>query len=185
MKNALILHGTDFEKVKKQRKNNWFPWLKKELEKKGYQVWLPELPVAWKPNFKRYFNFINKHKFNFNKETILIGHSSGPAVILQLLQHLPEKLKINKAILVSPFYKDEGWNCQGLFISPFDFPKIKSKVRNIYIIHSLDDPYVKPQHAYFLQKKLDCKLYMRKKQGHFNLETGKKYKKFTFLLNLI
>jgi len=35
MKNALILHGTDFEKEQKQRYNNWFPWLKKELEKLG------------------------------------------------------------------------------------------------------------------------------------------------------
>jgi len=45
-KNAIILHGTDFDKKQKQRLNNWFPWLKKELEKIGYKVWLPELPEA-------------------------------------------------------------------------------------------------------------------------------------------
>ncbi|KKU27541.1 MAG: hypothetical protein UX40_C0011G0002 [Microgenomates group bacterium GW2011_GWF2_46_18] len=41
MKNALILHGTDFDKEKKQHFNNWFPWLKKKLEELGYKVWLP------------------------------------------------------------------------------------------------------------------------------------------------
>lgn len=41
MKNALILHGTDFEKTGKQRENNWFPWLERELARLGYQVWLP------------------------------------------------------------------------------------------------------------------------------------------------
>lgn len=38
MKNALILHGTDFDKEQKQKKNNWFPWLKKELGKVGYKM---------------------------------------------------------------------------------------------------------------------------------------------------
>lgn len=44
MKNALILHGTDFQKDKKQSSANWFPWLKNKLENLGYETWLPELP---------------------------------------------------------------------------------------------------------------------------------------------
>lgn len=79
MKNALILHGTDFGRQQKQRHNNWFPWLKKELEKLDYQVWLPELPQAWQPNLKRYWQFLTD--FKFNSQTILVGHSSGAAAI--------------------------------------------------------------------------------------------------------
>jgi len=58
MKNALILHGTDFSKDQNQRLNNWFPWLQKKLEELGYDVWLPELPEAWHPDLKRYWNFL-------------------------------------------------------------------------------------------------------------------------------
>jgi len=83
MKNALILHGTDFRKEQKQKLNNWFPWLKAELEKLGFEVWVPELPEAWQPNLKRYWNFLKG--FNFNEETVIIGHSSGAAMVFGLL----------------------------------------------------------------------------------------------------
>jgi len=79
MKNALILHGTDFEETQNERNGNWFPWLKSELEKRGYSVWLPEIPQARRPNLERYWKFFQENKFNFNSETVLVGHSSGEA----------------------------------------------------------------------------------------------------------
>jgi hypothetical protein len=41
MKNAIILHGTD-----NTPEGNWFRWLEKELERRDYKVWLPQLPDA-------------------------------------------------------------------------------------------------------------------------------------------
>jgi len=63
MKHALILHC-----LHNKPENHWYPWLKKELETKGYEVALPELPtmntdlpdlaqqlkVAEKISYKRY-----------------------------------------------------------------------------------------------------------------------------------
>ncbi len=182
MKNALILHGTDFARDKKQHSTNWFPWLKQKLEKRGYKVFLPELPLAYKPNLKRYFRFL-KANFQFNNQTVVVGHSSGAAVIPGILQFIPDK--IDKAFLVAPFYKDEGWNCEGLFSFKPNWKKIRKQANKIIIIHSQDDPYVKPQQAYYLQKKLDCPLIMKKQQGHFNLEKGEQYQKFPLLLKLL
>ena len=53
MKNALILHGTDGTP-----QDNWFSWLGEELQKKGYQVWVPQLPEADKPNPETYNTFL-------------------------------------------------------------------------------------------------------------------------------
>ena len=39
MKNVIILHGTGGAPD-----HYWFPWLKSELDKKGYKVSVPQLP---------------------------------------------------------------------------------------------------------------------------------------------
>lgn len=183
MKNALILHGTDFDKDKKQHLNNWFPWLKTELEKIGYKVYLPELPEAWHPDLDRYWNFFKD--FDFNNETIIIGHSSGAAAVFGILNKLPGEKKIKMAISVAGFYKDEGWNCEGLFKQEFKWQKIKDQAEKIILIYSDDDPYVKPYHAEYLGNKLAIKPFLIKNRKHFNLEAGDKFKEFLELLKLI
>jgi predicted alpha/beta hydrolase family esterase len=140
MKNALILHGTDFHDTKNQRNNNWFPWLKRELESLGYQVWLPELPQARHPDLKRYWDFVKD--FDFNGETILVGHSSGGAAVFGLLHKLPEDKKVKLTISVAGFYRDEGWGCEGLFSENYNWEKIKKQAKKIVLVWSLDDPYI-------------------------------------------
>jgi len=183
MKNALILHGTDFENTYRQKENNWFPWLKSELEKKGYTVFLPELPQAHDPHILRYWDFLQS--FPFNEETIVIGHSSGAAALFALLNKLPQEKKIKLAVSVAGFYKDEGWNCKGLFIDSLDWNKVKKQSEKIILIYSDDDPYVKPYHAEYIGSKLGISPVLLKGQKHFNLEAGEQWKSFPELLKLI
>ena len=81
MKNAIIIHGND-----NTPEGNWFRWLEAELQKIGYEVWLPQMPDSHLPNADRYNKLLLSHDFNFNSESILIGHSSGAVAILHLLQ---------------------------------------------------------------------------------------------------
>ena len=183
MKNALILHGTDFDKVLNQRFNNWFPWLKKELEILGYDVWVPELPEAWHPDLERYWNFLKD--FNFNEETIIIGHSSGGAMVFGLLHKLPPEKKIRLAVSVAGFYKDEGWNCGGLFSESYNWKKIIEQAEKILVFWSPNDPYILKDQIEYLTKQLHIKPVIFPNKGHFNIESNKDYKQFPELLEMI
>lgn len=183
MKNALILHGTNGNS-----KHNWFPWLKKELEKKKYKVWVPDLPKANKPNLKKYNKFILRNKlWKFDKHSLLIGHSSGAMAILGLLQELPKGIVVDKCLLIGAFKDSLGVkDLEEIFEKPFDYEYIKNRAGEIIFIHSDDDPFCPLEHAKFLSKKLDAKLIVIKGQKHFSLSTyGEKYRKFPRLLKYI
>jgi uncharacterized protein len=181
MKNAIILHGTG-----NTPEGNWFKWLKSELEHRKYEVWLPQLPDAEMPNADKYNKLLLNGDFNFNKETLLIGHSSGAVSILNLLQELPESTKVKAVFLVGAFKEplDKAARSE-LFPKPFDFDRIKSHSGKFIFIHSDNDPYCPLEDAKFLSEKLDGKLVVEKGQGHFNLEAGPQYKQFPLLLELI
>lgn len=184
MKNVLILHGTDFKRELKQRYNNWFPWLKEELEKEGYKVWLPELPEAWHPDLERYWNFLKD--FDFNEETVIVGHSSGAAMVLGILHKLPIEKKVKLAISVAGFCKDEGWGCEGLFSEKYDWKKIKKQAEKIVLFWSPNDPYINKKQTDCLAEKLDVKPIIKYGQKHFSVGTmGEQYREFPELLELI
>ena len=82
MKNAIILHGTGTK-----ADEFWYPWLKSELEKKNYDVWLPQLPNDDFPNLKEWLPFVLENG-TFTEETIIIGHSAGSQLILSILENL-------------------------------------------------------------------------------------------------
>jgi len=183
MKNALILHGTDGN-----HSENWFPWLHQQLEARNYRVWTPDLPSANKPNIKRYNKFLLKeNNWQFNENSILIGHSSGAVAILGLLQKLPKNIKVDICYLVGAFKDDLDWEVLvGLFEEPFDFELIKTKARKFIFIHSDNDPYCPMDHAEYLADKLGGMLIKKKGQKHFSIGTmGKSYEQFPFLLHLI
>src|ERR1700687_738100 len=82
MKNAIILHGTGDKNT-----NFWFPYIKGQLEKRGFKVWLPQLPNADKPNIKDWLPFVLKNG-KLSEETVLIGHSAGAQLILSILESI-------------------------------------------------------------------------------------------------
>ena len=153
---AIILHcwGGNSE-------SNWFPWLKKELENKGFEVFCPDLPDSQNPKQDGWLN--EAMKLEYDENTILIGHSLGSVLIMRLL----EKVKVKAVYLVAGFDEHLGIpEIMNFFKEPFDYEKIKSNTDKIVMLSSDNDPYIPLEHAQELSKKLDCGLIIFEKMNH-------------------
>lgn len=159
----------------------------RELEKKGYKVWVPDLPGANRPNIQKYIKFINENKdWKFNYETVIIGHSSGAVAALGILQSLPEGVVIEKAVLVAAFKDSLNWDAlEDLFLEPFDFETIKKHCKKFIFVHSDNDPYIPLDQAKYLTEQLGGELIVKEGHGHFNIESNPEFVKLPFLLGLL
>jgi predicted alpha/beta hydrolase family esterase len=183
MKNALILHGTGGYPTE-----NWFDWLKQELEKLDWQVWVPHLPGNDRPSTLRYNKFLlEENTWDLNDQSIIVGHSSGAVTIFGLLQALPDDVVVDTCYLIGAFKDNTGWDAlDGMFEVPFDFEKIKKHAKKFVFIHADDDPYCPLEHAEYLAEKIGGELLIQEGQKHFSVGSyGEKYRQFPFLLELI
>jgi predicted alpha/beta hydrolase family esterase len=83
----------------------WQPWLKAELEKRGYEVALPEMPHADRPTIPEWIGFISKLVGRPDRQTVLIGHSLGTQAVLRYLETLGAAgQSVGKTILIAGNY---------------------------------------------------------------------------------
>lgn len=180
MKKAVIIHGTDNDHT-----GNWFPWLKSELEKLDYEVWVPDLPQSERPNVQRYTKFLLDSGWDFN-DNLVIGHSAGAVEVLHLLENLRTGTKVNTAIMVAVFKGGLGWETlQDLADVKYDFKKIKENAQKIIVIHSDDDPHCPIEGAKEIVVELGAEMITMHGMKHFSTHTDSRFTKFPELLEII
>ncbi len=176
MKRAVVLHGTN-----SHPSHNWQPWIKKELEAAGYEVWAPVLPDNDAPNRQTYDDFLKNSGWDFT-DNLLVGHSSGATTVLNLLSTdwLPHT---KTAVLVGAFLNEkllktinEDWYNEEVFknlfpVEGFDINKIKQKVDNLYFIHGDKDPLCDFDDARELCEELGGTFVAVAGEGHFSSPT--------------
>lgn len=159
---VIIFHGWG-----STNQDNWFPWLKMELKKKGIDAHVPDLPDSDFPDQNKWLK--EALKFDYDNNTILVGHSAGAVLIM----HLLKKVKVKSAYLVSGFDNNLGIeDINALFKEPFDFDIIKKHADKIIMIHSDNDSYISMDVAKGLQKKLDCGMIVFEGMDHLSNGTG-------------
>src|SRR3989344_9405571 len=95
--NVIIIHGcpSNNEKAidpeKRTYDKHWIPWIKKELEKRGFSVSAPLMPTPWEPHYSEWKKEFDK--LNINKDSILIGHSCGGGFLVRYLGDTKNKVK--------------------------------------------------------------------------------------------
>ncbi|MFA5872249.1 MAG: alpha/beta hydrolase [Parcubacteria group bacterium] len=148
----------------------WYPWVKSELEKRGFQVEVPAFPETDSPEMEKWVPHLAQAIGESDEDLYLTGHSIGCAAIMRYLENLPEGKKIGGAVFVAGYTDNLGYEeIKSFFETPFDFGKIKSMSKNGFIaIHSDNDPYVDLKHADIFKDKLGAEVIIKHDAGHFS-----------------
>ncbi len=184
MKNAIILQGAG-----ETQSSFWLPYLKKELERGGYSVWLPQLPDNDNPNLKNTLPYVLKNG-EFNKETVMVGHSAGVPFILSTLENIKVKIKlaIMVAGLIEPSTNDKSINNwqENFLQDKYDWKKIKANCKQFVFINAANDPWgCNDRQGRKMFDKLGGTLIINE-EGHMgSVKFNQQYKKFPLLVKLI
>ncbi len=179
--NIFIIHGSYGNE-----NENWFPWLKENLEKSGYTVFVPHFPTPDNQSLENWLEVFKEYTKYLDKDSVMIGHSLGVAFILNILENI--NFQIKSSFLISGFIEllnnPEFDEINKTFINKnFNFTKIKNNCNKFFIYHSDNDPYVNIDKAKNLAQKLNEEIVIVKNAGHFNTSSG--YNKFELLLENI
>src|SRR6185437_5774000 len=150
----VLLHGYDGSPEK-----NFFPWLRRELTRKGYSFVAPQLPNPQKPTEEEQVNYVLRN-FQFDERTVLFGHSLGSVVALKILEKLERPIAgvVLCAGFLEPKFKDNDRPFEHDFKWEFDFEKIRKNVGFVRILSDINDTAVPAEQGRLLHQKLDGQL---------------------------
>ncbi len=171
-KRVFIVHGWDG-----YPEEGIFPWLKKELENKGFEVFNPFMPEPQNPTIDKWVSFLALQIGIPDENTILFRHSIGAQTILRYLETLDVNKKIGGAVFLAGWvnlteeaYEDEGDKeiAKPWLEIPIDWEKVKARCVKFIGIWSDDDPLVPLSDSQIFQEKLGAEIIVEHKKGHFS-----------------
>lgn len=184
-KRIFIVHGWDG-----YPEEGWFPWLKKELEARGFKVFVPQLPNAENPRIEKWVPALASAVGTVDKNTYFVGHSMGCQAIARYLESLPVGVKVGGIVFVGGFFKrltgleddpDVQETNRLWFEAPIDFKTVKSHFSKSVAIFSDDDPFVPLDNQDAFRYNLGSEIIIEHSKGHF---TGGRDKIFSLSIVL-
>ena len=178
---VLLIHG-----LYGHSKENWLPWFKKQMEKNGYEVLIPDLPNNERPSLAEWLKALGNLGIRKGDQLFIVGHSLGAPTACQFI--LKNKLRVEKLILVAPTGKSQNENnfanlqkagCSKEAINCIkDFNdantglgKLKKSVENSVVYFSDNDPYI-PLDVQNDYRALGAEEKLLRSKGHFNSNAG-------------
>lgn len=152
---VLILHGFTGRADKE-----FIPWLKIELEKRGYDVQAPQMPNTDAPTEEEQVSFVLE-SCSIDENTVLVGHSLGGVVAMKVI----EKIGNNVAglVLVAPaveaeFRTGEPRNFWQTFDITYDYKAIVDKTGFRTILSDSLEKEKRGPYLEYLSGKIDAQL---------------------------
>jgi len=157
--------------------DDWYPWIKKELKFRGFEVIIPVMPNTEYPLIEEWVPTLEKAVGKADKDTYFIGHSIGCQAIMRYLEKL--NVKVGGVLFVAGWIslkeletQEEKDVAENWLTTPINLDKVKLMTNKLTAIFTLDDPYVPISDAVIFREKLGAKTITEKNMGHYN---GEKY----------
>lgn len=171
MKRVIIVHGWGGSPDE-----GWFPWLKKELEKRKFRVNISRMPSPNHPKIETWVSHLAKVVKNPDKDTYFVGHSIGCQTVLRYLQTIDKQ--VGGVILVGGWFllrpeatetEEDKQIAKPWVETPIYLNKIRNNAKTIIAIFSDNDPWVPyKENSKRIKEKLNAKIILEKNKGHFS-----------------
>ncbi len=171
MKKVYMIHGWGGSSG-----GDWFPWLKKELEKRKIHVYAFDMPDTEHPRIDEWVKELEYRIDEIDEETYFIGHSIGCQTILRFLEKLHKNKKIGGCLFVAPWFNltDEVWDenytkeiAYPWLSTGIHFDRITEHCTKFWAIFSDDDPYVPISDKEIFKEKLNARIIVAHGREHF------------------
>lgn len=172
-KRALLVHGWEG-----YPEEGWFPWLKAQLEQRGFLVRVPQLPHAEAPIIGEWLDRLEKDFGEPTEQDILIGHSLGCQAIIRYLAGLQWDKHTAAMICVAGFFElvplpaDDQMIFQPWYDEPIDYGTVKKRSGRIIALFSDNDPWVPVENERLFRECLGAQTQILHNRGHFSGREG-------------
>ena len=120
--------------------------LKRELGPE-YEIRYPRMPNEDDPHYPVWKRAIEKELGALDERAILVGHSLGGTMLVNVLTEQPTKGRFGALFLIAaPFVGDGGWPSDDLRLPP-DLGARLPRNAPVHIYHGLEDEIAPPSHA--------------------------------------
>lgn len=175
-KRVFIIHGWDGSP-----EEGCFPWLKRELQNRGFEVYNPAMPEPLTPKIEAWVSFLKECIGIPDENTFLVGHSIGAQTILRYLESIDENIKIGGVVFLAGWVhltdeayetEDDSEIARPWLETSLNWDKIKSHANKFIAIFSDDDKLVPMSDSKILEEKLNAKIIIEHQKGHFSGNSG-------------
>ena len=183
MMNYFIIHGSFGSPFV-----NWVPYLRKEIENRGLEVYTPDFPTG--VGYQNYENWSKLMKVYLdagliNENTVLLAHSIAPVFVCKFL--IEYKVRVKRLVFVCGFNNYFGINEEYDAVNRTMFLDNLSDIKNycsdIVCYYSKNDPYVSYDAEKSFADTIATDIHIIEDGGHLNSESG--YAEFDELLKYV
>lgn len=172
-KRVFIVHGWDFNP-----EMNWYPWLAAELKKRGFSVYVLEMPNTSEPEINAWVSHLEKAVGKLDEQTFFIGHSIGCQTIMRFLES--QKEKCAGALFVAGWFALDNLESEEVaeiakpwLTKPINYERVINNLGKLAVLLSSNDPYNKlKENKNIFEEKLKAKVKIIENKGHFTQDDG-------------